>query len=147
MLLQEYKENFPTWEKRKEKLRQKDIIKLCREHKIHSIISRTATELDSVLEFEGLEFCVVDKRKVRLSSDEFFTVRNKQRVSLDFIGHDMSYIRNYCKSTYKDFSNLGLKGGFVYNRKENKTYYLFFLDIDNDGKLKNKALEPTITFG
>ena len=141
MLIQEYKEKFPTWEIRKEKLRQKDILKLFKEYKIHSIISRTATELDSVLEFEGLEFCVVDNKKVRLSSDEFFTVRNKQRVSRDFIGHDMSYIRNYCKNTYKDFSNLGLKGGFVYNRNQNKIYYLIFFDIDNNGKLENKALE------
>jgi hypothetical protein len=142
MLIQEYKKLFPTWEQRKQKLRQKDPFKLFFENKIHRIISRTANELDSIFELEGLEFCIVDSEKVRLSSDQWRVIRNKRQKYIDFPGHDIKSIRDYCKNLGPTrIANLGLKGGFVFSRKQNKFYYLFFIDIDNDGVLLNKALK------
>lgn len=168
MLIQEYKTKYPSFSEYSKSFRKarsdKDIAS---EQLIHNLISRTGTELSSVLsQVKGLDF-VVTLGKQRISGDKIEKYQNYSEKAhkglvartnkngklgvineVNFNGRDMKEISFFLKNKtiITKNHNLGLKGGFVMD-ESGKLYYQMFLDIDNKGLLAGKASGLRKAFG
>lgn len=168
MLIQDYIKRYSTFSEYTKSFRKarsdKDITS---EQLIYRLISRTGTELSSVLsQVKGLEF-VVTLGKQRISGDKIEKYQNySEKVhkglvartnkngklgvinEVNFNGRDMKEISFFLKNKtiVTKNHNLGLKGGFVID-EAGKLYYLKFLDIDNKGLLAGKASGLRKAFG
>jgi hypothetical protein len=168
MLIHDYIKKYSTFSEYSKSFRKarsdKDIAS---EQLIHGLISRTGTELSSVVsQIKGLDF-VVTLGKQRISGDKIEKYQNYSEKAhkglvartnkngklgvineVNFNGRDMKEISFFLKNKtiITKNHNLGLKGGFVMDESD-KLYYLMFLDIDNKGLLTGKASGLRKAFG